>query len=294
MKNINFERKKRLTPFLITMTVLLFVYSISLLIPIIWSIISSFRVDWEFSAQPWKFSTFTFDNYIYLFSEFSMEYSSSKGVYVASFFTMLYNSLFYCVGGAVVANLSRCICAYVCARFPQFKFTKVMYSIVIICMTISFPSNLATTIKYYKMMGIYENMYMSVALSMSFQGANFLFFYAAFVGLSKEYSEAAQIDGANQFVTMTKVMMPMIMNIFMAVTVLEFVAKWNDYAPNVVHLRNYPMLSYALFNFINQPTAVSEVSQFGACVMVMIPTLIIFVVFKDHIMSNLSIGGVKG
>ncbi len=295
MRETKFERKKRLTPFLIVMTVILLVYSISLLIPLVWSAYSSLRIDWEFPTAPWALTnSLTFENYGSLFTDFVVEYSSNKGVFIADFMTMVYNSFFYCIGASVVANVTRCVCAYVCARFQEFKFTKVMHTIVIICMTISFPSNLATTIKFYKMMGIYDNMYMATFLSLSFQGANFLYFYASFVGISKEYSEAAQIDGANQFQVMLKVMFPMIMNIFFAVTVLEFVTRWNDYQPNVVFLRAYPMLSYSLFYYINQTTAVAEVQIFGACVMVMIPTLIVFIVFKDRIMSNLAIGGLKG
>ncbi len=297
MKYSKLENRQRRTLFLIIMAVVLVLYSISLLFPLLWTVSSSIRLNRRFSADPMGLpSEFMFENYLELFTQFSISgildnQGNTKSVY---FLEMLYNSLFYCFGVSIVANTTRCLCAYVCARYRNVKFTKWIYNLVIVMMTISFPSNLAVTIEYYNLVGIYNNMYMAVFLSLSFQGANFLFLYAAFISLSKEYAEAAQLDGANQFQVMVQVMIPMVKNIFVALIMLEFITHWNDYQPNVIYLRAYPMLSYALFHFVESPKAVPAVQKLAGCFIVMIPTLVIFIIFKDRIMSNLSIGGLKG
>ena len=207
---------------------------------------------------------------------------------------MLFYSIIYSVGVSLVSNVSRSMCAYVCARYSHLKLTKFVYGLVIVLMTISFPSNLAVTIKFFKLVGIYDNLFMTIITSITFGGGHFLYFYAAYVGLSKEYSEAASIDGANQFQVMFKVMMPMCKNIFIALFMLEFIAHWNDYTPNVVFLRSYPMLAYALYHFRLKTPQPSIPLQLSSSTLVIIPTLAIFIAFKDKIMSNLTIGGLKG
>ncbi len=300
MKKSKLEKRQRRTIFLIIMAVILSVYSISLLFPLGWSILSACKGNNDFESSPFalsfKFDGFSlFDNLVFLFNEFTLDYTAVDGTTMnAGILNMLYNSIFYCLGVALVANGTRALCAYVCARYRHIKFTKYIYSLVIVLMTISFPSNLAVTIKYYQLVGIYNNMYLAVLLSISFSGGNFLFLYAAFVGLSKEYSEAAQVDGANQFTVMLRVMMPMVKNIFFALVMLEFIAHWNDYQPNVVYLRAYPMISYGLYVFKTQATGVDSPIMFTSSFVVIIPTLVIFIIFRNKIMSNLSIGGLKG
>ena len=130
--------------------------------------------------------------------------------------------------------------------------------------------------------------------ALTFSGPHFLYLYAAYSSLSKEYAESAEIDGANQAVIMFKIMMPMVKNIFIAVFILEFIGHWNDYNPSLLYLPNYPMLTYGLYRFQHHNPQPDIPIRLAASTLVMLPTLILFVIFRNHIMSNLSIGGLKG
>lgn len=297
-KRTKLERTQVLTPFLIVLSVIIGIYCISLLLPLGWALFSSLREDMFFVSSPFKLEdieTIIFTNYTEMFSGLPVEVTSIYGdTYKVTFIGMLCNSLLYSVGVSFLANFSRSMVAYVCARYKHLRWPGIIHALVIVLMTVAFPGNIAVAIQFYKMVGMYNNLFVCVALSaLSFGGAHFLYLYAAYSSLSREYAESAEIDGANQLTVMFKIMMPMVKNIFIAVFILEFIAHWNDYTPSQLYLNAYPMLTYGLYLFKNYESRPIPI-QFAGCMVVMLPTLILFVIFRNQIMSNLSIGGLKG
>ena len=296
-KNSLLKKRERKSVFLLIVFVVLFVYSVSLIFPLSWAVFSSLKSDIDFTVGPFElfpYDGLQFENWWEIFEVFNAEVYTEKGVEVIGLLQMLFYSVVYSVGVPLVANFTRSMCAYVCARYKHLRFPGWIYSLAIVLMTMTFPSNLAVSIEFYKLVGIYNNLWMLIITSISFSGANFLYLYAAYIGLSKEYAEAAQLDGANQFQIMFNIMMPMVKNIFAAVFILDFIAMWNNYSVNVTVLPNYPMLAYGLFKFQSKNPRPTIPIQLASSTVLMIPTLLLFVLFSDKLMSNLSIGGIKG
>jgi multiple sugar transport system permease protein len=259
---------------------------------------SSLKSDFAFSMYPFKIqplSEWQFINYSKAFLEAEVEISVNGGTEYVGFVNMLLYSLIYSIGVAFLSNFTRSMCAYVVARYRHLKWTNAIHVLVIVLLTVAFPGNLAVTIAFYKMMNMYNNIFLCVALSaFSFSGPHFLYMYAAYSSLSREYAESAEIDGANQATIMFKIMMPMVKNIFIAIFILDFIALWNDYNPSLLYLPNYPMLSYALYRFQHHIPAPDIPVRLAASTIVIMPTLLLFILFRNQIMSNLSIGGLKG
>ncbi len=297
-KRSKLEKASVRTPFLIILSIIIGIYCLSLVVTLLWSVMSSFKSDFDFSMAPFEIqspSEWQFVNYSKAFLEAEVEIFVDGGTEYVGFVNMLLYSLIYSAGIAFLANLSRSMCAYVVARYKHLKWTNGIHVLVIVLLTVAFPGNLAVTIAFYKMMNMYNNMFMCIVLSaLSFTGPNFLYLYAAYSSISREYAESAEIDGANQATIMFKIMMPMVKNIFIAVFILEFIAHWNDYNPSLLYLPNYPMLTYALYRFQHHTPAPDIPVRLAASTIVIIPTLLLFVVFRNQIMSNLSIGGLKG
>lgn len=299
MKIINkIEKAQRRSPFMIIASIVIGAYCLTLVLSLAWAIFSAFKSDWDYSADKfgWPASGLTFDNFITVFTEFTKDVTlADRSTRPVGMIEMFANSLIYGVGVSLIANLSRSMCAYVASKYRHLGWPRFLHTLVIILMTISFPGNLAVTIKFYNMTHLYNNMFLCIVMSFSFTGANFLYFYAAYQGVSNEYAEAAQIDGANQFTIMVQIMMPMIKNIFIALFMLDFIAHWNDYTPSLVYLPRYPMVAYGLYHFKSTLRPVpTTVELFASISVVVLPTLLLFIIFKDKIVSNLSIGGLKG
>ena len=291
------ERAKRTTPFLIGATIFIALYSLTLILPLIWAVFSSLKVsiDFQNTVFAWPKYGFHLENWYNAFFEIELNVMTAKGPRDVYLLEMFGYSIIYSVGTAFIACFSRSACAYVVAKYRHLGWTKLVHTLVIILMIISFPSNLAITIKFYKLIGLYNNFIGCIIMSFGFNGSHFLYFYAAYCGVSSEYAEAAEIDGANQLTIMLRIMMPMVKNIFMGLFILNFIAVWNDYSPSLVFLPSYPMVAYGLYAYQFKTQGANSVPlKLAGCTLVILPTLALFVIFKDKIVSNLSIGGLKG
>ncbi len=302
MKKIGgIEKKERRSVFGIVSTVLLGIYAFSLIFPLLWAMYSAFLGRLDFKSNPIfgapAIQGFQPSNFVQAFKELQVTVRSwDGGVRPAYFLEMMFNSVVWSIGSSVVAEFSRCMCAYVVAKFRHHKWTRLVHSLVIILMIISFPSNLASSINFNKMVGMYDNMWLRILGSISFTGAHFLFFYAAFRNLSWEYAEAAYMDGASHYTVMFRIMMPLVKTTFFALVLLDFIAAWNDYSTSMVFMPSYPTVAYGLYKMqsLGGKFGSSVPLRLASCTVVIIPTLIIFIIFKDKLMGNLALGGLKG
>jgi len=294
------ERNKKLTPFAILATLFLTIYSLLLVLPLFWAVFSSLKLQIDFieTVFAWPKYGFKFENWLEAFTKISITVKSASsvtGTRPVQLIEMFFYSLVYSVCTGFIGVFSRSACAYVVAKYRHLKWTTLIHSLVIVLMIVSFPSNLATSIKFSKITGLYNNFIGRCIMSFGFTGTHFLYFYAAYRGLSREYAEAAEIDGASQLTVMLKVMMPMVKNIFIALFMLDFIASWNDYSVSLIYLPSYPMVAYGLYVYNMTTGGASGIPlKLAGCSLVIIPTLTLFIIFRNKIVSNLSIGGLKG
>ena len=123
----------------------------------------------------------------------------------------------------------------------------------------------------------------------------FLVFYSFFVGLSDSYVEAAEIDGASQFRVMLSVIIPLAKTMISACFIMFFVQTWNDYSTPLMYLPTHPTLAYGIyFNTVLGDTTLNRVPiRLASLMFLAIPSLIFFILFRERLMGNISMGGVK-
>ena len=79
---------------------------------------------------------------------------------------------------------------------------------------------------------------------------------------------------------------------------LYFVGFWNDYNAPLLYFPSYPTLAYGLYYITSGPgayeTAISiPPMRLAASMILFVPIVIVFVIFRDRIIGNVTIGGVK-
>ena len=132
-------------------------------------------------------------------------------------------------------------------------------------------------------------------LRSGYSGADFLIFYATYKGVSWEYAEAAQLDGAGHFMIFFKIMIPMGMGTITALSVMAVIGFWSAYDFNIMYLPSMPVLAYGLFKYQSTPAAgVTIPIQLAGAIVTSIPSIVLFTTFRKKIMSNIAIGGLKG
>lgn len=290
--------KARLTPFTAVLLAILILYVAVLFTFLIWGFVSSLANYVDYKAiklntdSLWP-KVFRIKNYVDIFEKFSIDiHYGEESVNVIG---MYGNSLLYALGSCVIKTAVVAITAYACARFT-FKFSKVVYSIVIITMILPVVGSLPAEIQMAQFFRLYDSIPGMWVMKANFLGMYFLVFYAFFSSLPKAYTEAAKIDGASNFRIMFRVHLPLAGNLLTSVALIDFVNYWNDYTTPLSFLDNHPTVALGLLKIINgtnlELTAVSM--KMAATFMVAIPILIVFIIFQKRLMGNLTVGGIKG
>ena len=275
------------------------VWSFTMLYSLFWIVSSSIKDVYDYQTIRFGLPSLEFatlDNYKIAFSKLYVtvyENGEARNVY---FFGLLLNSLYVTFVSAFLSIFVPAIVAYATTKY-NFLLNKLINLIVVISIVAPATGSLASNLHIMNITGVYNNLFIGViVLRYGFLGTNFLFMSSAFKGVSNEYREAAFIDGAGHFRVMIQIMFPMIKNIFMMFFLMQVISWWNIWDFTYIYMPSYPNLAQAIYNiqftFDNQ--LVVKPVQLATCVIVTVPSLIVFLLFKDQIMQEVSFGGLKG
>ena len=288
------NKSKSFSIFWLVIGTLLAVYAISLFIPMIWGFTSSFKSHLDFQLDKLSLpEKWLFSNYSTVIDLFYIKvFSGTYRVYIPE---MLLNSVLYAVGSAFIQAFVQFIMAYLSSRF-DFKFGKVIYTIVILGMVIPIVGSEPSAIAMADKLNIRDSIFGLYLMKSYFLGMYFLIFFETLKAFPKDYTEAAEIDGAGNFSIMFRIMFPLCINTFFTISLLLFIQFWNDYTTPMLFMPNVPTLAYGLYYFIDL-NPIQEINtmpmRLSACIMMLVPTLTIFLIFHNKLLSNVTIGGVK-
>ena len=282
-------------PFALIFYVIMWIYVLSLIIPALWVVMSTFKDSLQFRFNHFGLpDPFTSENYANVFSKMYIQNIDPPfaKVYVPQ---LMINGFSYSVLNVISANITDCFVAYACTKYNR-KFGSFLYSFAIVTMILPLVGSLSASLRLYRMLGIYKNFFGVIIAHAGWGGSTFLLFCGVFKGVPNDYRDAAFVDGAGHWHVFLTIMIPMIKTSIIALCILGFISSWNDYMTPLVYLPNYPTIAYALFTFRNSTDSlVAQIPmQLTGCVVVMVPIIILFVCFRNKIMGNLSIGGLKG
>lgn len=286
--------------FLWTIFILITIWVISLIFLLGFGLINSFKVWYEFEDPTGKFvftfpSKFTFDNYINVWSNFRVQIKlagqAPKYIYIE---TMMLNSLVYSIVTTIVVISTQVAVAYAVAKY-DFRFKNLIYVVAIVVMLIPIVGALPSQMKIADALFL-KNSVLGVAIMQAkFPGMYFLIFYAMFRGVSWTYAESAQIDGAGHWRIFLQIMLPLVSSTIFGVFILQFISHWNEYYTPMLFLPAKPTIAYGLYLYqFSVENGVHTTYHLAASLITCLPVVIIFILFRNKIMGNLSVGGIKG
>ena len=167
---------------------------------------------------------------------------------------MFGNSILYAVGSGFAMAAAPCLMGYITARF-DFKFNKIVDAAVLISMILPIVGSLPSTINIVYGLKLDDTFLGLWILSFGFTNMYYFIFKASFSGIGKAYSEAAEIDGANNLTIFFQIMMPLVKTTFMSIFLIAFVRMWNDYNRPLAFAPNLPTASFGLFRFLQNTRA---------------------------------------
>ena len=120
---------------------------------------------------------------------------------------------------------------------------------------------------------------------------------AFFRTLPEELREAALIDGASELSVFRRVMIPLAKPGLVTVAIFNFLGLWNEYLFALVfinsdHLKTLPL---GLASISMQANYKSDFGlMFAGLVIVMLPTLIIYLILQERLTKGVTVGALKG
>lgn len=118
-----------------------------------------------------------------------------------------------------------------------------------------------------------------------------------FKTIPKDYEEAAYVDGAGYYKTMFNIIFPLAKPSIITVILFNFLSFWNEYIISMTLLTKVELktLPVGLMNLMAaQKSAVQYGQMYAGLVIVMLPTLILYMCVQKQLTEGMTVGGLKG
>lgn len=259
----------------------LFGLSLLFTVPFLWLVLTSLRPP-ERVFDPGFFpSTIHWQNYRDVFR-------------YAEVGTWFRNSLIISLLAVVSVVLSSSLIAYGFARL-RFRGRSQLFALVVATQLLPGAATMVPTYLIWNQLGA-VNTWFPLWAGNLFGSAFYIFMLRQFLmTVPQELVEAARLDGASYFGIYWRIMLPLIKPSLVAVAVLEFQAKWNDFIGPLIYLNRkelYPM-ALGLQSFKTE-FETQWALLMAASVIFTIPMIVLFFLFQRYFIEGIATTGSKG
>ena len=278
------QKQAKLIGRIITYTILI-AAAIVCLFPFIWMISTSFTETSDIYKMPPSLlpANPTLENFI----------EGWKGADFGMFFQ---NSAVVTFLATIGTVFSSSVVAYGFARFKS-RLSPVLFMILL--GTMMLPSQVTLIPQYllYYKLGMVDTFWPLIIPSWLGGGAfNIFLFIQFFRTLPKELDEAAKIDGANSWQVFTKILLPAVKPVMLAVLVMALVYNWNDFFNPLIYLNSSEKFTIAVgLQFFKGSQGNVQIGQMMAMALVSLtPVLFVFATCQKYFIQGIKMSGLKG
>ena len=265
-------------------TVIMVLIGIAFLMPFLWMISASFKVEKDVLTFPIQWIPQNWnavENY--------------KEVWTGSmpFLLLYWNSIKVTVLTTLVSCTISCLAAYGFAKI-NFKGRDFLFLIVLATFMIPPQTLLVTQFLLYRWLGLYDT-HTGLILLNSFSVFGTFMLRQFYLGISNEIIESARMDGAGHFRIFTAIALPLVRPAIATYAILRFIWTWNDFQNPLIFLRSKELYTIQLGvqSFSDQHGSVYSLMM-AASVSAIVPLLIIFIIGQKNVIEGIQLGGVKG
>ena len=277
--------------------VVLIALAITIIVPVAWVFMASVKQNSEFYGNPWTLPAgFYWQNFVDAWN------TAKMGEYMM-------NSVFVTALALVLLLLIALPAAYCLSRF-KFKgskflntcfmaglFINVNYIVVPIFLMLRDGD---TWLKNVTGSGFFLNNLVVLAVVYASTALPFTIYLLSgyFATLPHDYEEAAYIDGAGYGETMWKIIFPMAKPSIVTIILFNFLSFWNEYIISMTLMSSADgpkTLPVGLMNLMQAQQSAAEYGMmYAGLVIVMLPTLILYICVQSKLTQGMAVGGLKG
>lgn len=198
--------------------------------------------------------------------------------------------LIFSLTGAV---LTGSMAAYIFSRFKS-KFSKFVNGMFLVAVMIPSIATQVATFQIVSALGLFNTRLAPIILYLGTDIMTIYIFLQFLDNISISLDESAIIDGANYFQIFFKIILPLLSPAVVTVLITKGVGLYNDFYTPFLYTPKADLLtlSTTLFKFKGPYGAHWEIISAGI-IIIMIPTLIVFLALQKQIYAGLVSGSVK-
>lgn len=259
------------------------VFSIVMLVPIYYLIVTTFKTTAEAAANPMGLPA-TLDFSIYAEAFVRMEYPRA----FANTFIITLGSV---VGVVAFASMA----GYALNRKSKSRIAATAFLVLLSGLMFPYQMSILGLYEVVKSLGLMNSLLgvilINIAVNVPFST---LLFYAFTSTIPKELEEAAGIDGAGVFRTFATIVFPLLRPAVVTVAILNTLSAWNDFMGPLYFLqsRDKQVILQEVYRNIGQ-FSIDWASLFPMMVLGVLPLVIFYLVLQRQVLGGVA-GSIKG
>ncbi len=205
------------------------------------------------------------------------------------------NSIIISVGSTALAVYFSCLTAYALTAY-DWKFKKAFFSLIMVIMMI--PAQI-TLIGFYQMayqLGLTNNRWMLILPAIA--SPSMVFFMRQYLqaSLSMEIVQSARIDGASEFRTFNRIVLPIMKPAMATQAIFSFVSSWNNlFTPSVLLTDQDKYTMPIMVSLLKGDIYKTEYgSVYLGLTLTAVPLIVAYLFLSKYIIAGVALGSVKG
>ncbi|MBQ4039510.1 MAG: carbohydrate ABC transporter permease [Oscillospiraceae bacterium] len=262
---------------------------------IIWAVLVLFPFYWMILTSVKSYSAYN-SEYIPQFFTLAPTLENYKDAFTAvPLADYFLNTIIFTVATTAIMLIVTVMAAFAFSRL-QFKGRDLVFTLFLALMMI--PSELVVITNYVTITNWeMRNSFMGLILPSVTSVFYIYLLKENFAQIPDELYYAAKVDGTSDFKYLTKVMIPICKPTIVTITILKVIECWNSYVwPRLItDDENYYLVSNGI-QYIRENGFGREniPAMMAAVVVISIPLIVLFLIFRNKIMEGVSRGGPKG
>ena len=256
--------------------------SIFTLIPFVWMLSSSLKLDREVFAFPmrWIPETFHWENYIVIWTKVPM-------------LTFFKNTAIVALRVTLIQTLTSSFAAYAFAKL-RFRGRDTLFLCYIATIAVPWQTYMIPQFVEMRAFGLYDNL-QSIMVLQAFSAFGVFLMRQFYQGIPTELCEAARIDGLSEYGIWARIMLPLSKAAIATLVIFTFVGTWNDYMGPMIYLSHDSVktVQVGLRRFIQENSSDYHLIM-AASMVSLIPVSIVFLCLQKYFIEGIATSGLKG
>ena len=265
---------------------LLILVTLLISVPIIWLLITSLKADTEYNVWPIQFfpQVPQWQNYVEVFASRHHIFRYAR------------NSLFLAMTNTILTMITSSLGGFAFSRFQDVPGRNKLFSIIVALLIIPSLVTIIPQFIVFARLGLTNTYWPWILWGLGGSAYYIFMFRQFFLSFPRELEDAAEVDGCNPFRIYWQIFLPNAKPVLATAFIQGFSYVWGDWYNPVIYLTssNTTLAVKIATAYINPQGHPYVTITLAACVVYILPLILMFFLGQKQILKGVVTSGIKG